>query len=122
MINGTLYDKGALRQILTDALNFQRYHNLPTLYVGEFSVVNWAPGASGANYFRDLLEIFEEYGWGWAYHSYREEWIGFSAEYTCPDNTTTGCTEGESDRLTLMRSYFAKGRSIEMIYPLLLPE
>ena len=32
-------------------------------------------------YIRDAIEIFEEYGWDWCYHAYRE-WPAWSVEYT----------------------------------------
>ena len=40
------------------------------IYVGEFSAAIWAPGA--ADYLRDCIELFEEYGWDWTYHAFRE--------------------------------------------------
>ena len=108
IINSTFYDKDGLKNILSDTLAFQRFHNLPQIYVGEFSVVNWAPSPSGYNYLKDLAEIFKEYGWSWAYHTYREEWLGFSLEYICPDNTTTSCSLSETDRLKLLESHFSE--------------
>ena len=107
-INSTFYDKDGLKNILSDTLAFQQFHNLPKIYVGEFSVVNWAPSPSGYNYLRDLAEIFKEYDWGWAYHTYREEWLGFSLEYICPDNTATGCSQSETDRLKLLKNHFSE--------------
>jgi hypothetical protein len=38
--------------------------------VGEFSACIYAPGAG--QYLRDCISIFEEYGWDWSYHSFRE--------------------------------------------------
>ena len=40
------------------------------IYVGEFSAAAWAPGAE--TYLRDCIELFEEYGWDWTYHAFRE--------------------------------------------------
>ncbi len=37
----------------------------------------WAPGAG--EYLRDCIDIFEEYGWDWCYHAFRE-WEGWSVE------------------------------------------
>jgi hypothetical protein len=45
---------------------------------GEFSVIRWAPGA--VNYLRDCIELFEQCGWDWTYHAYRE-WDGWSVEH-----------------------------------------
>ncbi len=49
------------------------------IYVGEFSAIRWAPGAD--RYLRDSLELFEEYGWDWSSHSFRE-WDGWSLEHS----------------------------------------
>ncbi len=42
----------------------------------------WASGAE--EYLRDCIGIFEEYGWDWTYHAFRE-WPGWSVEHegTC---------------------------------------
>ena len=45
--------------------------------IGEFSAVRWAPGAD--RYLADCTAIFEEYGWDWSYHAFRE-WGGWSCE------------------------------------------
>lgn len=48
------------------------------IYVGEFSCVRWSPGND--RYFKDCIDIFEEYGWDWTYHAFRE-WNGWSVEH-----------------------------------------
>lgn len=48
------------------------------IYVGEFSAAAWAPGAE--KYLADCISIFEEYGWDWTYHSFRESPV-WSLEY-----------------------------------------
>ena len=40
------------------------------IYAGEFSAAAWAPGAD--QYLRDCIALFEEYGWDWTYHAFRE--------------------------------------------------
>ena len=47
------------------------------IFIGEFSCLRWVPGA--AQYLRDCIKIFEEYGWDWTYHAFRE-WDGWSIE------------------------------------------
>ena len=39
--------------------------------VGEFGVFRDAPGA--AQYLTDVIEIFDEYSWHWAFYSFRED-------------------------------------------------
>ena len=57
---------------------FQLRHGAK-IYCGEFSAVAWAPGAD--QYLRDCIDMFEEYGWDWSYHAFRE-WDGWSVEKT----------------------------------------
>jgi len=53
------------------------------MYVGEFSVIRWAPG--GDKYLSDLLEVVESHGWDWSYHAFRE-WDGWSVEHGSDPN------------------------------------
>ena len=54
---------------LAPVLEFQKKHGAH-IYVGEFSAVAWADGAE--KYIADLISIFNEYGWDWTYHAFRE--------------------------------------------------
>jgi endoglucanase len=110
MIGNRMYDKETLREMMEPAVEFQRKHNLPRLYVGEFSAIIWAPGKSAYNYLRDLLEIFEAEGWDWAYHAYRE-FHGWSLEHEASDPKNIQRVDS-TDRLELFRSYFAKNRTM----------
>ena len=76
--DGRVWDKALLRRALEPVVRFQKQYNVPIL-VGEFGAARWAPG--GEQYLADLIDIFEEYGWDWAYHAYRE-WHGWSAEHS----------------------------------------
>ncbi len=69
VISGKFHDREHLRRILQPVRDFQMRHGA-RIYVGEFSAVTWAPGA--AEYLRDCISIFEEYGWDWTYHAFRE--------------------------------------------------
>lgn len=75
-IDGKRWNKETLRQTLAPAIAFAAKYRVH-LYVGEFSVLRWAPGAD--EYLSDLTEIFESQGWDWSYHSYRE-WHGWNLE------------------------------------------
>ena len=70
-----------LRRELNPVREFQLKHKA-RLYIGEFSAVVWAPGAE--NYLRDAISLFEEYGWDWSYHAFRE-WAGWSVEHESQD-------------------------------------
>ena len=78
VINGRHYDKEALRRELQPVRDFQLAYNVP-IYIGEFSAIRWGQGA--ARYLQDVTEIFEEYGWDWSYHAFRE-WSGWSLEHS----------------------------------------
>ena len=71
------WDKEYIRRELKPVLEFQKRHKAK-IYVGEFSAIGWAPGA--ANYLKDAIELFEEFGWDWTYHAFRE-WNGWSVEH-----------------------------------------
>ena len=77
-IEGKFWDREALRRLLEPVREYQKDYNVP-IFIGEFSAPRWAPGDSAAVYLRDCITIFEEYGWDWAYHSFRE-WHGWNVE------------------------------------------
>jgi len=66
-IKGEYWDKDTLRDALSEVRAFQEAHG-KLIWIGEFSTVRWSPG--GRQYLLDVVEIFNSYGWGWAYHSY----------------------------------------------------
>ena len=72
------WDKDCIRKALEPVLAFSKEHDA-RIFVGEFSAITWAPGADA--YIRDCIEVFEEYGWDWCYHAFRE-WDGWSVEKT----------------------------------------
>ena len=71
------WDISYLRRVLEPVRAFQKRHNA-RIYVGEFSAIAWAPGAD--RYLRDCISLFDEYGWDWTYHAFRE-WAGWSVEH-----------------------------------------
>ncbi len=62
-------DPDYLRRTLQPVRDFQLRHKA-RIYVGEFSAASYAVGAE--NYLRDCIDLFEEYGWDWTYHAFRE--------------------------------------------------
>ena len=75
------WDIDFLRKTLRPVREFEKRHHAK-IYVGEFSAIAWAEGAE--NYLRDAISLFEEYGWDWTYHAFRE-WKGWSVEHEGPD-------------------------------------
>lgn len=76
-IDGEMWDKERLRKELQPVRDFQLRHGA-RIYIGEFSTVVWS--VNGDAWLKDCIDLFEEYGWDWSYHSFRE-WEGFSLEH-----------------------------------------
>lgn len=70
-IKGVKWDKARLERTLAAVVEFQRKWNVP-IYVGEFSVIRWAPKEDAARWLKDAVDIFESHGWSWSYHAFRE--------------------------------------------------
>ena len=68
-ITGERWDKDWLRRKLQPVRDFQLKYGAK-IYCGEFSATAWAEGAE--KYLRDCIDLFEEYGWDWTYHAFRE--------------------------------------------------
>jgi endoglucanase len=100
-VSGLSWNKNQLRRALEPAIAFQRDYHVP-IYIGEFSAIRWAPGAR--DYIRDVIEVFEEHGWDWAYHAFRE-WDGWSVEHG-PNRYEHKRADAPTDRETLLRSWF----------------
>lgn len=71
------WNRDYLKEKLAPVLAFQKKHNA-RIYVGEFSAIAWAEGAD--RFLADCISVFEEYGWDWTYHAFRE-WDGWSVEH-----------------------------------------
>lgn len=71
------WNRDYLRRALQPVREFQLKYQA-RIYVGEFSAIAWAPGRE--NYLQDCIRLFEEYGWDWSYHAFRE-WEGWSVEH-----------------------------------------
>ena len=79
--DGVYADKKLLKKYLKPVVEFQKKYGA-RIYCGEFSVARYAPG--GAQYLRDVISLFEEYGWDWSYHAFRESHY-WSVEHAGPD-------------------------------------
>ena len=105
--DGKYWDKAQLEAALEPVTDYQKDYGVH-IYLGEFSVIRWAPGESGKNYLTDCVDIFEQNGWDWAYHAFRE-WDGWSLEHG-PDRNNRKPSEKPTDRLLLLQSWFEKNR------------
>lgn len=104
-IKGVVYDKAALRRELQPVRDFQLAYNVP-IYIGEFSAIRWGQGAD--QYLKDVTEIFEEYGWDWSYHAFRE-WSGWSLEHGDVESDTQPAAAPPA-RQAVIRAWFSKNQ------------
>jgi aryl-phospho-beta-D-glucosidase BglC (GH1 family) len=106
VLNGRSLDKEALRRRLQPVREFQRAYGVH-IYVGEFGTIRWSPG--GARYLDDCIELFEEYGWDWSYHAFRE-WPGWSFEHEDLPYSMNKHTKAQTptEREKVMRKWFDK--------------
>lgn len=89
-----------LRASMKPVIAFQKKYGAK-IYVGEFSVTRWAPGAG--QYLKDLIPLFEEFGWDWTFHAFRE-WDGWSPEHVgTPDKPQINRS---NDRMLTLQSFF----------------
>ncbi len=98
------WNKEYLRAGLRPVREFQLRHGAK-IYCGEFSAVAWAPGAG--EYLRDCIDIFEEWGWDWSYHAFRE-WEGWSVEHEGPKWSGLAPSSDNPRKQALLKGFRAK--------------
>lgn len=101
------WDIATMRKSLQSIVKWQRDNNAQ-IYVGEFSAIRWAPGESAYYYLRDCISLFEEYGWNWAYHAFRE-YDGWSVEHN-NDIEDHNVMEIPTERKQLLIQSFKKNK------------
>ena len=107
VIDGQMWNKDQLRVVLQPTLDWQKRHNA-SIHVGEFSAIRWAPGNSTCNYLNDVIELFEEFGWNWDYHAFRE-WQGWNVEII-GDKDHPQPSPVPTDRQLLLMEWFKKNQ------------
>jgi aryl-phospho-beta-D-glucosidase BglC (GH1 family) len=106
---GGLWDKERLRKEFEPVIRFAR-ENKVRIYVGEFGVARWAPNAE--DYLRDNIELFEEQGWDWTYHAFRESAIwSFEHDETYSDRNSARLSTSENARAKVIRAALSKNQS-----------
>lgn len=98
------FDRAALARHLAPVKDFQLTYGA-RIFVGEFSVVRWAPGA--AQFLTDEISLFEDYKWDWAYHAFREE-TAWSLEDEDLPYKTVNKAAAPTDRLQVLLSWWAR--------------
>jgi len=107
VIDGVTWDKERLRKTLKPEIDYARDYNIQ-IYIGEFSAIRWAPDHDAEHYLSDCIDIFEESGWDWAYHAFRE-WDGWSVEHGADPEDHKPVVK-ETDRELLLRRWFEKNK------------
>lgn len=75
------WDRAQLVQFFAPILEWAKEKNVRSsqIFVGEFGVFRQHQGA--AQYLADLISIFKDFGWHWAFYSFREDtWPGMDYE------------------------------------------
>lgn len=109
--SGTVtFTKDTLRTIMQPTREFQLRYKVP-IFVGEFSATRWALGC--AQYLQDVMDIFEEYGWGYCHHAFREANM-WDVEYQAmPANQGGGVYQGPTtDRALTIINQFSRNSSL----------
>lgn len=106
-INGVMWDRAQLVSTLQPAIDFQEKYRVP-IYIGEFSCIRWAPDNSALRYLQDCISVFEEHGWDWSYHAFRE-FSGWSVEYS-EDKNDLIPTATPNARQNLLRFWYASNK------------
>jgi endoglucanase len=67
------WNTDAVRAFLAPVTEWQEKHGIPSsrIFVGEFGVRREHEGAGA--YLSDLIDVFEEKGWHWAFYAFRED-------------------------------------------------
>ena len=70
--------------------------------MGEFSAAAWTDG--GAEWLKDVTDLFEAYGWDYTYHAFRENPI-WSLEHEGDENASLKVKkDGDTDRMKVMKA------------------
>lgn len=91
---------------LAPAFDFARKNHV-TIWCGEFGTARWVRGAT--EWLRDMIEIFEAHGIGWAYYSYRE-WPVMDLEMS-PDVGNKVTPRSDTEFVRILKRYYARGRA-----------
>jgi len=98
-------NKAQLRASLRKVMIFQRKNKVKVI-VGEFAAPRWAPKNSTVRFLKDYIDIFEQQGWDWMLHAWREADV-WSIEHTSnPNDPNPSVTK--TNRQQLIEGYFAR--------------
>jgi endoglucanase len=91
-------------QTLQPVRDFQMKHRVP-IFSGEFGCARYAPGV--LDFFRDEIDLYEEWGWSWAYWDLRG-WDVMDIEMTA--DASDKKRYADTPLLRLFKGYFARNK------------
>ena len=95
-------DREVIRQAFEPVLRFQKEHKVP-IFAGEFGCVRWAPDM--LDYLRDVMDLYEEQGWSWAY------WVLRSWDAMDIEGVADAADKGrypDTPQLQFLKTYFKR--------------
>jgi len=104
-----VWDKEYVRRELQTVREFQLKYGA-RIWVGEFSAAAWTDG--GDRYLQDVTDLFEEYGWDYTYHAFRENVI-WSLEHEGEENASLRKATEETPRMKVMKAKWALNAKAE---------
>jgi aryl-phospho-beta-D-glucosidase BglC (GH1 family) len=99
-----VWDHSVIQAALAPVREFQQMQHVP-IFVGEFGCARYAPGAE--RWLGDQMDIYEGYGWSWAYWAFRE-WDVMNIERTA--DPTEKVNLPDTPLLRLFKSYFTRDK------------
>jgi aryl-phospho-beta-D-glucosidase BglC (GH1 family) len=102
---GPAWDKAAIEAHLAPVRAFQIKYHVP-IFAGEFGCARYARGAEP--WLRDQMDLYEKYGWTWAYWAFRE-WDVMNIERTADPADDANHTD--TPLLTLFKGFYARDRA-----------
>jgi endoglucanase len=91
-----------IRRAFEPVVRFQEDHKVP-IFAGEFGCVRWAPDM--LDYLRDVMDLYEEQGWSWAY------WVLRSWDAMDIEGIADPADKGrypDTPQLQLFKTYFKR--------------
>lgn len=98
------WDKVALEAQFAPVRAFQQKYRA-TIFVGEFGCARYAPGAQA--WLGDQMDLYEQYGWSWAYWAFRE-WDVMNIERTA--DPADKLNHSDTPLLRLFKTHFSKDK------------
>ena len=98
------WDKAAVAARFAQVRAFQQKHHVP-IFVGEFGCARFAPGVEV--WLDDQIDLYEQYGWSWAYWAFRE-WDVMNIERTA--DPADKSNHSDTPLLRLFQTHFAKDK------------